>query len=235
MKKLNLKLLLAVSLLVIPGLTRNLYKSPNPVYAATIASPSAKITIAKVATPSASPTVTSIEDKIKNLVKENLSATESDLNEKINQKTLVGYVGTIKSISTENISLDSQGNLIQITTTSKTTIVKSGNVIKPSSLALSDKIIVIGIMIKNDIIQAKRILVVGSEESPVITGTLVANISSLDIKKKIIGLTVGNTEVLYSLSKKSTIKIANLEVGQTVFAITKLFNDKNFLSRAKIL
>ena len=200
-------------------------------------------TLAASSTPSATSTASAtpsetldIQEKIKTLVKENLSATESNLKEKINLKTLVGYVGTINSINSGNITIDSKdGTLVQITTETKTTYTKSGAASKLSSLALSDKIIVIGTLIKDDIILAKKISVVVEEPNPVVSGTVVAKISSLDLKKKIIGLSVDDKEVLYSLTKKSTIKLDELQVGQTIFAITKKYDGKDLLSRAKVI
>lgn len=196
---------------------------------------------ATTATPASETTATpsgaqDLQEKIKKMVEENLSATESNLKEKINLQTLVGYVGTIKSVSSGNLTVDTKdSSLIQITTAEKTTIVKSGAASKLTSLALADKIIVIGTLIKDDIILAKKISVIVDEPNPVTTSTLVAQISSLDLKKKTLGLNINNTEVIYSLTKKSTIKLEEFEVGQTIFAIAKKYEGKNFLSRAKVI
>ncbi|MEK7066099.1 MAG: hypothetical protein AAB965_00835 [Patescibacteria group bacterium] len=198
----------------------------------------------KVATPSATPTDASItpsqtqdiQEKIKTLVKENLSATESTLQEKINQQTLVGYVGQIQAINSGNISINTKdGTVLQITTDEKNIITKAGVNIKLSSLAISDKVIVIGTLLKKDIILSKKILVIPDEPVLIISGTIVAKISSVDVKKKLVGLTIDGKEVLYGLTKKSTVKIDELKPGTTIFAITKKFDGKNLLSRAKIL
>lgn len=239
MKKLSIYLSVLI-ILVIPACLpagRVLTWNPSPVLAVT--TPSAASTPS--ATPSITPTITpssaqDIQEKIKNLVKENLSATETNLKEKINLQTLVGFVGTIKSINSGNITLDSKdGNLIQITTNEKTTISKSGSSIKLSSLALSDKIIIIGTMIKDDIVIAKRITTAELDPNPIISGTLVAKVSSIDLKKKTIGLNVDGKEVLFALTKKSTIKLTDLQVGQTIFAISKKYDGKDLLSRAKVI
>lgn len=189
--------------------------------------------LAATATPSATQ---DIQEKIKRMVEENISSTEADLREKINLQTLVGYVGTVKSINSGNITLDSkEGSLLQITTNEKTTYSKSGSASKLTSLALSDKIIIIGTLIKDDIIMAKRIMVVEVDDNPLTSGTIVAKISSLDLKKKTVGLSIDDKEILYTLTKKSTIKLGELEAGQTIFAITKNYDGKDFLSRAKII
>ncbi len=188
---------------------------------------------AATATPSAAQ---SLQDTIKKMVEENISSTEASLREKINLQILVGYVGVINSINSDNLTVDSkEGPLIQITTDTKTTFIKSGSVIKLSSLALSDKIIIIGTLIKDDIILAKRVAVVQIDPNPMTSATLVAKISSVDIKKKTIGLNVNNQEVLYTLTKKSTIKLIDLKTDQTIFAITKKYEGKDYLSRAKVI
>jgi len=177
-----------------------------------------------------------IQEKIKTLVKENLSATESTLKEKINQRTLVGFVGLIQSINSGNITINTKdGTILQITTDEKSVYNKAGTGIKISSLAISDKIIVIGTLLKEDIVLAKRIVVVPDEPIQIVSGTIVSKVSSVDIKKKLIGLTVNNQEVLFGLTKKSTIKIEEIKAGMTIFAITKKYDGKDLLSRAKIL
>lgn len=202
----------------------------HPVYATTVT---------PTATPSASVTPSDtqdIQEKIKTMVKENIGSTEASLREKINLQTLVGYVGTVKSINSGNITLDSkEGTLIQITTNDKTSFTKVGAPSKLSSLALSDKVIVIGTLIKDDIVLAKRVSIVEIDDNPLLSGTIVAKISSLDLKKKIVGLSIQDKEVLYTLTKKSTIKLDQLQTGQTIFAITKKYDGKDFLSRAKVL
>jgi hypothetical protein len=192
---------------------------------------------AATASPSATPSETQdIQEKIKKMVEENLSTTESNLKEKINLQTLVGYVGTIKSINSGNLTIDSkEGTLIQITTSDKTIIVKSGATSKLSSLALADKIIIIGTLIKDDIVLAKKISVVVDEPNPVTTNIVVAKISSINLQKKIMGLNQNETEIVYSLTKKSTVKLGDFEVGQTIFAIAKKYEGKDYLSRAKVI
>lgn len=234
MKKL-IKYCINLSLLVIlavPGV--------HPTSAATTSTPSATPTT-KTATQSAiTPSETQdIQEKIKTLVKENLSATESNLKEKINQHTLVGYVGHIKSINSGNVTIDTKdGSLIQITSDTKTVFTsKTGSASKLSALALSDKIIVIGTLLKEDIVLAKKVMVVEVDENAMTSHILVAKITSIDVKKKTIGLTVQDTdtEVIYTLTKKSTVILGDLQVGQSLFAITKKYEGKDYLSRAKVI
>ncbi len=207
--------------------------SPTPTKTAT---PSATPT-EKVATIAATPSQTEdIQEKIKSLVKENLTATESNLKEKINQKTLVGYVGYVKSINSGNITLTSKDeSLIQITTDDKTAYIKEAKPGKLTTIAISDKIIVIGTLLKEDIILAKRIIVIKEDPSAMVSGTIFAKVSSVDAKKKIIGLSIEGKEVLYTLTKKSTIVITDIKPGSSIFAITKKFEGKDYLSTAKVI
>lgn len=212
-----------------------------------LAFPQISFAVTKAATPSATPTaVTPIKtptatpsgdlaNQIKNMVKENLDATVSNLEQKINLKSLVGQVGTIKSISSGNLTIESEGNTLQITTSDKTTITKSGTAIKLPALAISDQIIVIGTLIKDDIIQAKAIKVYVEDPDAVVSDAIIAPISVIDLKKKTITLTINTTQVPFTLSKKSTIKLEDLKVGQTIFTITKKYQGKDSLSRAKVL
>ncbi len=230
MKKQILTILL--SLLVIPNLI-----GPLVVLAASqTATPSASPTL-KAATTSATPSQTEdIQEKIKALVKENLSATESNLKEKINQHTLVGYVGHIQNINSGNITLTTrEESLLQVTTDGNTNYIKDGLAAKLSTLAISDKIIVIGTLLKEDIVLAKRIVVVKEDPNAMTSGVIFGTVSTVDIKKKIIGITNNSKEILYTLTKKSTIVISEIKVGDPIFAITKKFENKDYISRAKVI
>jgi hypothetical protein len=219
--------------IVIPDLIGNLYKSLLIIFILLPLSISFPAYAANPATSSATPT--NLEDKIKNLVKENLNTTESNLKEAINLKSLTGHVGSIKTISSGNITIETDGNLFQVATADKTIITKGGMPAKLLSLAIADKVIVIGNPLKEDIIQAKSIKVILEDTDVVETDAIVATISSIDTKLKVIILTVNKIQVPYTLSKKNFIKIAELKPGQTIFAITKKYQGKDSLSRAKIL
>lgn len=193
--------------------------------------------VQKTATTAATPSQSEdIQEKIKALVKENLSATESTLKEKINQHVLVGYVGLISSINSGNISLTSKDDsLLQITTDDNTTYVKAGLSSKLSSLAISDKIIVMGTLLKEDIVLAKKIVVVKEDPSAMTSATVFAKVTSVDVKKKVIGLSINNKEVLHTLTKKSTIDISEIKVDTRIFAITKKYEGKDYISVAKTI
>lgn len=195
-----------------------------------LAQPSNAVT----ATPSATPTQ-NMEDKIKLLVQENLSTTEAKLKEKVNLQSLVGYAGKITTISSGNLTIDSHGNLIQVTGSAKTVYLKDGNAIKVTSLAIGDKVIVIGTSIKEGIVSSKRVSVIKDEPILVKTTAIVAKISTIDLKKKTLTLSIDNTDQIFSLSKKSTVKLDALEPLQTILGIIKEYNGALSISRAKAL
>lgn len=189
---------------------------------------------AEEGSPSAQPTQ-KMEDKIKLLVQENLSTTEAKLKEKLDLQTLVGFVGNITTISSNNLTIDSQGSLLQITTTAKTIFLKDKIAIKFTSFAIEDKVIIIGTSIKTDIIQAKKITVIKDEPNLVKTTAIVAKITGIDIKKKTITLSLNETDQTLTLSKKSTVKLDDFEVDQTILGIIKEYNGAFSISRAKTL
>ncbi len=190
-------------------------------------------TYAVESTPSAEPT--NMEDRIKTLVKENISTTEAKLKEKVDLQSLVGYVGKIKTIGSDNLTVDSYGTLIQVKTTAKTVFQKDSSVIKMTSLAIGDKVILIGTSVKNDIIQAKKISIIKDEPVLVKTSAIVAQVVSVDTKKKTITLNIGNSEQTLTLSKKSTVKLDGIKASDTILGIIKEYEGKLSISRAKVL
>jgi hypothetical protein len=140
-----------------------------------------------------------------------------------------------RAYSSGNLTLDSHNNLLQVTTTDKTSFLKDSSTVKLSSLAIGDKVIIIGTSVKDGIVQAKRISIIKDEPNLVKTSTVVAKVISIDTKKKTIVLKINNTDQTLTLSKKSTVKLDELKAEQTVFAIVKEYEGKLSLSRAKTL
>lgn len=184
-------------------------------------------------TPSATPSQ-DLQDKIKSLVKENLETTENVIKNEITSKSLLGYVGKVKSVGIKNITLETEKDLLQISVLPTTQISKSGAEIKTSSIALSDKLIVIGIKNKDGVLEAKTITVVPEQDPATLVTTKaeIATISKIDYKKKTFTLTINNQSISFTLSKKSTVKLEDLTEGDTIFCITKMYQGKSSLSRA---
>lgn len=189
---------------------------------------------ATTATPSATITP-NMADQVKALVKDNLATTEARLKEKVDLQSLVGFVGTISTISSQNLTIESRNNLMQVSTTTKTAFLKDSSPIKISSLAIGDKVIVIGTSAKEGIVQAKRLTVIKDEPILVTTTVAVSKIVSIDLKKKTITLSINGSDKSLTLSKKSTVNLEELKPEQTILGIVKEYNGALSLSRAKTL
>jgi preprotein translocase subunit YajC len=191
------------------------------------------LTFAVTTTPTTTP-VYDMEAKVKALVQENISTTEAQLKQKVDLQTMVGFVGKITTIGSNSLTVDSKGTLLQVKTDTQTTFIKSGSAAKITSLAIGDKIILIGTSLKNDIIQAKKVTVIAEVTSEqVITTAIVAKITAIDTKKKTITLNLNGTNQTLTLSKKSTVKLDTLSTGQTILGIIKEYQGKLSISRAK--
>ncbi len=190
--------------------------------------------MAITATPSATPTP-DIEEKYKLIVQENVSSIAAKLQEKVNLMSLVGYVGKITTISSGNLTVDSHGVLLQVTSTTKTVYFKNNSPIKVTSLAIGDKVIIIGTSIKDGIVQAKRVSVIKDEPILVKTTAVIAKVVSVDIKKKTLTLTINGADQTLALSKKSTVKLDQLQADQVILGIVKEYDGNLSISRAKTL
>jgi hypothetical protein len=182
---------------------------------------------------SSATSATDMATQVKTLVQENIATTEAQLKQKVDLQTLVGYVGKITTIGSNNLTIDSRGDLIQISTDSQTAYLKNNSAVKLASLAIGDKIILIGTSIKDDIILAKKISVVAEDTTEqVITTAVVARVSAVDTKKKTLTLSLNGTDQVLTLSKKSTVKLETLSASQTILGIVKSYQGKLSLSRA---
>jgi len=181
--------------------------------------------LAVTSTPSATPTALNLQDKIKTIVKDNLTATEKVLEGQTSSK-IIGRTGTIKSIGAKNITLEIEKDITQINMEKSDT--------KASSLAIGNKIMVFGKMDKDNVIMASRIIPVEEKkaEELVETTAILAKITKIDLKKKTFVLTVDSKTFDYTLSKKTTVKLDDLTDGDTLFAISKKYQGKYSLSRA---
>ncbi len=187
---------------------------------------------AATATPSASPTET--VEKIKNLVKENLTTTEANIQKESTSKSLVGFTGKVKTVGTKNITIETEKDLIQILITESTTITKGASEIKTSSIAIGDNLLVYGQKNKDSVFEAKNIYVLAviDEANTVVSKTQIATINNIDLKKKTFTLTINNEEVNFTLSKKNTIKLEEFKDGDIILGITKKYQGKFSLSKA---
>lgn len=221
-----LKLLPAVVFFLIAG----------PVFAKT-ATPSATPAIS--ATPSATSDSTvqnNLETRFKNIVQQNLSTTEAELQAKINQQSIVGYAGKVTSISNNSISFDSSGEIFQVATFDNTVIVNANQKVKLSSIAIGDKLIVIGTLnSKNNLLDAKRIVIVKTPDSTDRPTVYVGKISTPDTKKGTLSFQTAQSTIKMILSKKANLKITDLKDGANAVVIVRTQDAGLVITKIKIL
>ncbi len=187
---------------------------------------------AVTASPSATPTQT--VEKIKNLIKENLTTTEVDVQKEIVGNSIVGYSGKVKTVGTKNLTIETEKDLLQTLITDETIINKGGTEIKTSSIAIGDSILIYGQKNKDAVFVANQVSVLApiDEANIVISKSQVAIINNIDLKKKTFTLKINEEEVSYTLSKKNTVKLEDFKDGDTIFGITKKYQGKFSLSKA---
>lgn len=179
---------------------------------------------AETATTSASSS-TELQNKIKTIVQENLTATEKVLEGKSLAK-YTGRTGTIKSVGAKNLTLEVDKDILQVSLGSTE--------IKPTSLVIGTKIIVLGKITADNILEAKKIIpyTETKPEELVITTAIFGKITSIDPKKKTLVINIDSKDLDYSLSKKTTVKLEDFQEGDSIFAISKKYQGKLSLSRA---
>ena len=75
----------------------------------------------------------SLQERIKNTVQENLGQAEDSIRQKLEEKLLLGYTGTITNIKENIITANTNNNLYQIIFDKNTAVVRKGNNIDPVS------------------------------------------------------------------------------------------------------
>jgi len=175
----------------------------------------------------------SVVEKIKDVVKNNPSPT-------LNQQRLLGLVGTVKSINTETLTLLSKNNSTLQIATDKTSILVSGSKsIKLSDIPVGAKIIVIGHYLNSeDIVFAKRLILVPKSELTTTRSTVFGTIISVNSKTKTITLTTSeNKSADILISTKSTPGLKDFSPDQKLFAIitTDSKDNTSTLLKGKII
>ena len=72
----------------------------------------------------------SLQERIKNTVQENIDQAEDSIRQKLEEKLLLGYTGTITNIKENIITADTSNNLYQIIFDEDTVVVRKGNNIR---------------------------------------------------------------------------------------------------------
>lgn len=206
-------------------------------------------TTAKIITPTPNPVdapIASSSQEIVNKTKEEIlkkaqeqfKQTEENLNTKSNIAQLVGYKGAITNIAQNAITVVADKINLQVSFDAGTTIIKDGRPIKPDQLSIKDAVIVIGYSIGNEVITAKRIVVI-KETSPEPTKKIVFSpINKINLKSKSLSITIDGQEQILVLGKKLKLDLNLLQTGQRLFGVILLPNnpkDPATLFLAKII
>lgn len=157
-----------------------------------------------------------LKQRLQDVIKDKLNSAEDTIKNKQAENSLVGYTGIINKISDLSLVVNtSQNNLLQVITSEDTDIIKNGKEIKASSLSIDEKIIIIGNLNTEDILNAKRIIAISNTKATTKRQTVVGPISNLDPED----LSFSINEFNIDIPKKSTIAIEDLQNGQIVIAI----------------
>jgi hypothetical protein len=176
-----------------------------------------------------------VVEKIKDVVRNNPSVTPP-----IAKPVIIGLVGHVKTVNSDTFTfIDKQNSISQVKTDENTTIVSGSKTIKFKDLAVNDRMIVIGINLNSDdILLAKRIIVVPEPKITSVRSTIAGTITKIDTKNKTINLkTLDQKDLKITISSKSTPTIGNLETDQKILAIisTNTETEITTLLKTKIL
>lgn len=193
-------------------------------------------TVTPIASPSASLTPTTIEDEKVKELRDSLKAKAiqeivDQIKEKIEKRA---YVGVIEQITDQSLTLTNFRGKKRVRITETTKIINaSKKEIAFKDLAVEDKIIALGTMADNEILEAKRVIVIPKPSSaPTKRLVFYGKISEIDLKKSILSLTAvkdldrtlelkidKTTNLASQADLKKSNKLNNLQAEQKVIAI----------------
>lgn len=179
----------------------------------------------------------SLQERIKNTVQENLDQAEDNIRQKLEEKTLLGYTGTITSIKENIITADTNNNLYQIIFDEDTVVVKNGTNIDPEDLAIDQAIIIMGYLSSNDILTARRIVTITISNPDIIRQTLIGSVQEIDLKSDILILLVNNKPIEIDIENLELDEDETLNPQQKIMIIveTDLEEDRHTLLQLQIL
>lgn len=221
----NLKLLTILALI----LSFPLFSSRLPVKAVS-PTPSTEPTGA-TATPSGSLTPTTAEDTKVKEIRDAIKEKVNEIKEKIEKRA---YVGIISQITDSTITLDNFRGKRRVRITETTTIIGSTKKeIKANDLSLEDKVIALGIVGDNEILEAKRVIVVPKPKTvPAKRVVIFGSITAVDSKNSTITVTPTKNQdqtIEFKLEKetnlvsqadpKANLKLKDLKESQKVIVV----------------
>jgi len=137
----------------------------------------------------------SLQERIKNTVQENLGQAEDSIRQKLEEKLLLGYTGTIVNIKENIITANTNNNLYQIIFDEDTAIVRKGNNIDSEDLSIDEGIIIMGYLSSDDILTARRIVTTDLTPSDTFRQTLIGPLQEIDLEQEILILLVDDQPI----------------------------------------
>jgi len=184
------------------------------------------------------PSAEEINNNLKERLKErSQDEIEAEVEAKIKEKLLQGYVGKITSIKESVVTIEDDHESIQVTLEDDTKIVKNGKEIEVSTLAIEDKIIVMGYQKEENVLTARRIVATKDSEIDSTRTAFFGQVIQVTLKTKLFTLSTPQGEKEILNPKKSTLDLEDLEINQALFVIveTDLEDDTHSLLQFKIL
>lgn len=203
---------------------------PSAVFAIS-PTPTKKITITPVASPSASLTPTTAEEEKVQEIRQAIKDKLTEIKDKIEKKA---YVGTILEITDSTLSLTSFRGKQRVRLNEETTII-GGNKkeVTIRDLAVEDKVIAMGEVDTNETLEAKRVVVVPKPSTPpakklIFYGTLaeinsktsIITLTNIKNLNQTLAITVDkNTKFINPKDAKVDIKLKDLATNQKLVVI----------------
>ena len=179
----------------------------------------------------------SLQERIKNTVQENIDQAEDSIRQKLEEKLLLGYTGTITNIKENIITADTSNNLYQIIFDEDTVVVRKGNNIKPEALSIDEDIIIMGYLSSDDILTARRIVTTNITPPDNIRQTLIGPLQEIDLEQEILILLVDDQPVEIDIEDFDFDEEEDLNPQQKLMIIvdTDLEEDSHTLLQLQII
>lgn len=196
----------------------NLFLNQNNVLGAVVT------TQATVGTPSAYPTDEMVQE-IREVVQEKVKEKIQEIKEKIEKK---GYVGVLKEITNSTLTLETITGEKMVQIASQAAIIgENRREIKAKDLEIDQKLICMGILDENKILQAKRIVVVPTPtKNPPKREAILGRLEKIDLKEKTITITNlkrANKQTLIKIDKNTNFlvgKFEDMKINDIILVIT---------------
>lgn len=205
-------------------------------------------TTAPSATPSATPTQTATSsatenEKVKE-IRDQLKEKVSEIKEKIDKKAFVGLITQITDLT---LTLENFRGRQRVRLAEGAVIINSARKeIKANDLAVEDKVIAMGTVSDNDILDATRVVVVAKPAAaPAKRTVAMGTISAIDMPKSTVSiaplkdgaavsLKVLATTTLFLQSENKEIKLSDLEKDKKVIVVYQSSSDGKTLTAKHI-